>query len=148
MKVKCLGNTYKDLFRRTQILHFNPKSAWPVEIGQLYEVYGISLWKGNLHYLIVNRFKGEEQGPVLCPAELFEITDPRLPQKWYFAFYGTEFENNAIWGYEELVLNSKHLESIQERDEISLNLFFERKKEIDEYFSQSKQTLQNYRPAP
>jgi hypothetical protein len=106
-------------------------TGWPIDIGEFYEVYGMPLWDGNLHYLIVNRYKGKEKGPVLCPAELFEVTDPGLSKDWYFSYRGTEKENDAIWGYKELVLIPKHLEDIQEREEDALNIFLQRKRELD-----------------
>ena len=143
MRVRCIANSGKDLFRRTALLHSNPLSGWPIDKGESYEVYGINLWKGNLHYLVVNRYQGIEQRPWLCPAELFEITNSLLPQKWYFSFLGTENLNDAIWGYEELVVIPKHLEDLQEREDEALNIFFKRKKEIDEYFNQNHLNLQN-----
>jgi hypothetical protein len=138
VKVKCIGNNSEALSKRIKLLHWNPRSKWPIDLGESYDVYGILLWAGNLHYLIVNRYKGVEQHPVYCPAELFEITDPKLPKEWYFPFRGIERENDAIWGYKELVLVTKHSDDIQERDEEALNIFIKRKKEIDEYFSQTQ----------
>ena len=44
----------------------------------------------------------------------------------------------ATWGYKELALDRKHLEDIVERKEAALNIFFNRKNEIDEYFRQTK----------
>jgi hypothetical protein len=134
MKVKCIANNWKDLFRRTTLVHSNHLSTWPIDIGELYEVYGISLWNGHLHYLVVNRYKSVEQRPWLCPAELFEITNHLLPPSWHFAFQGTEILNDAIWGYEELISVPSHLKGLQEREEDALQIFFNRKREIDEYF--------------
>ena len=138
MRVRCVGNSAKEIFRRTALLHTNPWSGWPIDIGESYEVYGIRLRRGILHYLVVNRYQGVEKKPNWCPAELFEVTNSLLPQRWYFSFQGTENLNDAIWGYEELVLVPKHLEDLIEREEDALNIFFKRKKEIDEYFKKNE----------
>ena len=88
MRVKCIANNAKALFKRTTMIDFNPKSAWPIDVGESYEVYGMLLWNGNIHYLVVNRYKGVEQNPVFCPAELFEVTESKFPKDWYFSFKG------------------------------------------------------------
>jgi hypothetical protein len=133
MKVKCIANTGKDLFMRTLAKQHLITSIFnPLEIGDYYTVYGIVLWDGNLHYLVVDRYKDAELEPSLYPAELFEVIDNRLPQGGYFAFLGTEDENEAVWGYKEFVLDLKHHESLYEREEDALKIFFQRKLQMDE----------------
>jgi len=138
MMVKCVANGVNSVFQRNILAHSNPKGSWPIKMGDSYMVYGLLLWNGNLPYLIVNRFKGIYFHPVFCPAELFETTDTRLPKDWYFSFRGTERENDAVWGYQELALVPKHLEEMLESEDDAVAILIERMKEIDEYFSQSK----------
>jgi hypothetical protein len=137
MRVKCIANTGKNLFKRTLAkTHLITSIFSPLEIGDYYTVYGIDLWDGNLHYLVVDRYKGLEQNPSLYPAELFEVVDNRVPQEWYFSFLGTEDENEAVWGYKEFVLDVKHHEYLYEREENALKIFFQRKLQMDESFTE------------
>ena len=137
MIVKCVANDVKSVFQRNTLAHDNPKGSWPITIGDSYMVYGLSLWNGNLHYLVVKLFKNNNLAPSFCPAELFEITDPRLPKDWYFSFRGTERKNDAVWGYKELALDPKYIEAMLEVENDAIAILIERMKEIDEYFSQT-----------
>lgn len=103
----------------------------PLEKEEEYEVYGIILWKGTLHYLLLTRYKGKERLPLPYPAELFELIDSRLPQGWYYKFTGTEEENEATWGYKEFVIDSKHQEELYEGETEALEIFSRRRKEMD-----------------
>ena len=133
MKVKCIENTSKGLFRRTLATFPGITLDYePLAKKEEYEVYGISLWMGCLHYLIVDRYKGVEQNPSLYPAELFKVIDSRLPQGWYYQFAGTEEENEATWGYKEFVMDPKHHEELYGIEAKALDIFFKRRKEMDD----------------
>jgi hypothetical protein len=109
-------------------LHF-VITEFPLEIGEIYIVYGIDLWRGTIHYLTTNKFN---MNPSWYPAELFEIIDNLLPLEWYYEFYTYENDISAIWGYKELVLNKEHKDSLLERDNKAISIFLTRKQEIDE----------------
>ena len=131
MMVKCLATRGQALFARTREIGYNPESRFaPLEIGELYVVYGIQLWKGNLHYLVVPRYKGVDQGPSFDPAELFEVVDGQIPNGWYFRWEGSSDAEEATWGYREL-LDPTHHDNLMERDPEALRIFKERKREMD-----------------
>lgn len=67
-----------------------------LKIGDTYIVYGISLYKDVLHYLI-------DDGPFWYPAEFFQVTEPLVYNEWHFRFYGDVNGLNALWGYKELL---------------------------------------------
>lgn len=99
--------------------------------GIVYTVYGISIWRNVLHYLI---FPTDEMLPSWLPADLFEVVDERLPFEWYFRYFGDKdpSELNILLGYKELVLEEQHYVNLIELDKNAIRIFLMRKKEIDE----------------
>ena len=100
----------------------------PLEVGQDYLVAGILLYRSVLTYLVADA----RLNPVPAPAGLFEIVDGGLPPHWRFAAFdglratGAETLDRplqAMWGYDELVENSRHLEALFEFDENALVSF-------------------------
>lgn len=130
MKVKCIKNKGKDLDANTlKIVHL-ATTEFQLNIGEIYVVYGMCLWKGIMHYLLVDKYK---INPFWFPAELFRVIDNMLPLEWYYNFGGYGEEINAIWGYKELVLDESHYIGLIEREKKSIEVFLKRKKEIEEY---------------
>src|SRR3990170_5456101 len=121
MKVKCIAKEFD------------------LTVGKVYLVYGMLHGSRAIKYLISDK---QYNFPNWYPAELFEVIDHSLPISWYFNFCGYDKHVNAIWGYKEL-LNSNHFINILERKEKDLDIFFERKKEInlDENFRDYMKTL-------
>lgn len=140
MKVTCIANRGKDLLPESLEIR-NSKTEYHLQIGKLYVVYGISLWRGRLSYLVSD---APHDSPNWYPIELFKIVDHSLPSNWHFNFYGYGEKHflNALWGYEEL-LNLDHYDNILEREGKDLLLFFKRKQEInlDENFRDYLNTL-------
>lgn len=134
MRVKCIANTGKDLPAKTaQALH-DEGTAFELDIGAIYTVYGIEIWRGVLNYLtLIPRL----DIPTWNPAELFEITDSILPPKWYFKFYGYDNERmdmlSCVWGYKELALDPAHYFGLVEMEPEALYLFRKRREEIDSF---------------
>ncbi len=132
MIVKCLATNGLALFPRTLGLGYNRESNFaPLKVGEEYIVYGIDLWKGNLHYLVVPRYKGVDQYPSFFPSEVFKVIDGRIPDSWYFNWEGTQEADEATWGYRELV-DPTHHDDLQERDPDALKIFKSRRHEIDQ----------------
>jgi hypothetical protein len=134
MIVKAIGTDGKDLSKKSLEAFHNVEEYFNLKIGGTYNVYGINLWGGILHFLTLiedNRY------PFWNPAELFEIIDNRLPSEWFFRFYGYERNAhiisslNAVWGYKELALNPKHYSDLIERERGALDIFRKRQKEIE-----------------
>ena len=127
MKIKCIAVDGKSLLDQT--LKFGGYSVemdlyGTLKQGSVYSVYGISLYKGVLAYLIV----GENTDyPSWYPAELFEVTDNQIPFEWSFEFF-KNLDLKAVLGYKELVLSDDHYDNLMERDEKAIRIFLERKK--------------------
>lgn len=90
--------------------------------GSEYTVYAQVLFQGVLMYLLDPH---DDSQPAWYPAELFELTESKLPEEWEFAFDSTEFRSGigAIWGYREIVRNAAHYEGLIERETVALRLF-------------------------
>jgi len=128
MNVKCIANTGEYLLEKSVETGELRATKYPVDIGEVYTVYCMSTWKGCLDYLL----SGEDaRFSFWYPAELFEVVNPLLPLEWYFTFrtYGGEVRE-AIWGYKEMVSDSKHLVYLIEREQEVVEIFLKRKKSL------------------
>jgi hypothetical protein len=120
MKVRCIYKNYRDvkpsLYRGVAALlknsYFYPhQSRLNLELGKEYEVFGVIKQKisNKIEYLIVD----ETNLPDFYLAELFEITDSRLPiADWHFMVGNKYHVASYLFGYEEFVNNSVHFENI------------------------------------
>ena len=54
MKVKATATSGKDLSEKSLEAFHNPEEDFQLNIGEIYTVYGISLWEGLVHYLAVD----------------------------------------------------------------------------------------------
>lgn len=134
MKVKCIANSGHNLSTKALQAGHLKTTDFQLNIGEESSVYGISIWKGIIHYLT---FDNHNTLPFWNPADLFVVTEPLLPLEWYFQYYGEQDNNNlsAIWGYKELVEGTNHYTSLIEREDKAIQIFLNRKKEIDEFMS-------------
>lgn len=136
MKITCIANSGYDLSKKQIALGNSPGYVREyLEIGKTYEVYGIILVKGTLEYLIAVR---DTITPHFEPIELFKITDTSIPPFWHYNYFGINGDTTveAVWGYRELALDSKHNVDLVERGERAveaLKIFYARKKEIDDW---------------
>jgi hypothetical protein len=131
MKVKCIHRRGSALPEELLRLGNTPDTVFHVTYGNSYIVYAINLWKGSINYLILE--DGEQHKPDWYPANLFEVTDSRMPSTWQYAFWGNipEFQVQAVWGYAELALDAgKHYDALMERQEDALAVFQQRREEI------------------
>lgn len=138
MKIKAIASMGVNLSARSLNNGHLPTENYRLKIGDIYVVYGIKLWKGEIHYLTLNE---TNRDPFWNPAELFEVVDYRLPPKWYYRFNGYEegkyfTHNEALWGYKELIFRENHYDDLIERDWIALGIFNKRREEIDQFHSQ------------
>jgi hypothetical protein len=135
MKIKCIANTIAGLSKKTIELGYSSTSKFNIEIGETYTVYGMSMWKNSLDYLIA---ENETNNPAWYPAELFEVTFNLLPIVWYFNFerytnYKGEDSEKAIWGYKEMIGDPEHFSDLAEGKPEAIEIFLKRKRQIDEY---------------
>jgi hypothetical protein len=135
MKIKAIANSGKNLSYKYLGAFDNAESFFPINIGDIYTVYGINIWAGGINYLTFDKWG---HYPSWYPAELFEIVDNRLPSEWHFHFYGYKNNEllNAVLGYKELALNPEHYNQLAEREGLSMYIFNQRKKEIDDFHDQ------------
>ena len=130
MKIKCLSNTGAGFSKYTlDVVGCTVNTRLPLQIGDIYVVYGQILSGNILKYLV----KGtNENFPSWYPAEIFQVIKSQLPFEWYFRYCKGE-EISAIWGFKELVNDKNYLYNLIEREEESIKIFLKRKKEIDEF---------------
>ncbi len=138
MKVECIANSGKALSLK-QIAFVNSPNYEReyLEIGKIYNVYGITLSMHSLNYLIAT---GVAESPTFEPVAFFKIIENNIPPMWYFNYFGdkNEVPSDAVWGYKELVFDPRHCSDLEERkNEDAFKIFFKHKFEIDEW--QAKQ---------
>ena len=130
MRVKCLCNTGIGFSEYTQMhMGCSINTKLPLEVGDIYVVYGQIIFKGILQFLIKGKY---EDYPSWYPAEIFEVIDNRLYFDWFFQYYRNE-EVSALWGFKELIFDEQYLDKLMNREKEALKIFLERKKEIDEW---------------
>lgn len=118
MKVKCISVKVK-----------SPDLEYYIKLDKEYIIYGISIYEDRVNYLICDEF----DSPDWYDAELFRVSNNLLPVEWYYKFYGDDFYLRAIFGYKELIFDSNHYDNTLECEKKDLDIFYKRKKEIDEY---------------
>lgn len=133
MRVRCLTSKgFLFTMREVRDGLTNVTTYDGVHVNRDYAVYGLSLFKGDLSYLIYDNF----DMPNWYPATLFELIDHRMPPSWSFNFFGyQEYETSARWGYSELVSSIKHANGLAEQESADIELFLLRKEEIDRWES-------------
>ena len=142
MKVKCVGTTGKDVSQKLIDLRGALRTTdYELTLGEIYTVYGITLWKGCLLYLIP--VPQSSRGiPYWYPAELFLVEDHGLPSNWYFENYGENHKLgfDVVWGFRELTEGLDYLAGLEKRNQNALNVFYQRRKEIDEQLNSTYPT--------
>lgn len=125
MRVLCIFSEGQDL--STKILEAIPygDKIFFLKINEQYGVYGMTIWAGVLHYLVVDVWGR----PSWFPAELFAVIDDLIPDNFHFKFY-RKYDISAVWGYKEL-LDEQHYDRLIERQEKDLAIFFNNKKILD-----------------
>lgn len=105
-----------------------------ISLGRKYLVYGISLYEEGINYLLYDDFSM----PNWYPAELFDVTDSRIPVDWHYKYSGNDESLTAIWGYEELVHSETHYDDICEQEVNAVQLFIRRKIEIETWMERCR----------
>lgn len=98
-----------------------------IEIGKEYFIMGIAMWRNTLMYLIDENMK-----PDWYSANLFEVSDNKIPYPWFFKnFSKGEVPNVEFFcGYHELCLEENHYDKLLDRNEQALKIYFDRKEEL------------------
>jgi hypothetical protein len=127
MKVQCTYRPGDPIPEAVIALGNTPSTRFDVSHDQAYLVFGIMLWKGVIHYLLVNDQTGR---PNWFPDFLFKVIDNRLPHGWSFYLRGerSEIPVDAIWGYPELTQeDGRHFIDLIEREPGALQVFEHRR---------------------
>ena len=111
------------------------ETAYELNIGMTYKVYGQCLAGNCLLYLIDAIDREGLSHPTWYPAGLFAAVDGAMPSSWEFS-YSREKEASpwgvvAVWGYPELVRSQEHFSRLQERKEDAMMVFLRRRAEIE-----------------
>jgi hypothetical protein len=134
MKVKCIANAGESLSQKTIDMDYKKDFKFSVDIGTIYNVYGMFMWGGSLDYLL----SSNDGKPSWFPAELFEVIDHLSPIIWFFNFeryknYEGSDTQRAIYGYKELVADGQHYIDLENGEPKALEIFNKRKRQIDEW---------------
>lgn len=136
MIAKCIYNTGRALisYERKPLGTSEQTQYGELEVGKEYLVMGMIMRNGYLTYLI------DDSGIIsACPCQLFEVLDNIIPTNWYFKSFTKDFPNyinqEAIWGYYELVFDDNHHEKLIEMNEEAHRIYFRRKIELEKEFT-------------
>lgn len=133
MKARCIINRYSNLAEKYRPYGESDGTVYHLTIDKEYQVYGISIYKSELNYLVMDETRKPNWYSVGC----FELTNNQIPPDWFFKHFldNEEFLLNAIWGYQELVESQSHYEGILERDYDELVKFHQMvmKREKEDY---------------
>lgn len=113
MTLDCIENHARVLGTRHLALGFTDRSRIPLKVGKEYVALGMILWGGVLAVLVFD----EDGLPSWYPLEFFAVRNSALSPDWRFT-KGDSGERSvqAIWGYEELVVNGEHYDELNERE--------------------------------
>lgn len=125
MRSRCVGNFARDLSDEYFQMGYTEKAAFPVTIGRNYRVYGMCIFHNALLFLV----HSDNDLPDWLPAVLFEVTDNALPSNWKFSLQ--DGDRSAVWGFEELALDSNFFDRLSEHEAAALAVFRKRKSIID-----------------
>ena len=130
MKVRCTFRQGGPVPAELLALGNTPQTRFDVVYDQTYVVFAVLLWKGIVHYLIVN---DTTQRPNWLPSLLFEIVDPRLPAGWELRFPDNPQMSPAmVCGYPEIASEDGcHYIDLIERETPALQIFERRRAEIE-----------------
>lgn len=126
MRAVCRANTGAALAKSALAIGNTDESRFDIEVNKDYVIFGIVDFQNAIHILTI----GESDFPTWYPVELFTVTVPELPPRWFFRYVGDEQGIVAIWGYEELVNDSSHYEALIEGDEQAISVFLRRKSDM------------------
>ncbi len=133
MKAKCIANLGDKLSKGAIQGGLSVNTVFHLKVGDNYIIYGVNYWRGTTNYLTMN---APGSRPIWSPAELFQLADYRIPPNWYYKYLITDdLILNSVISYQELAMEPQHHDGLLAGSPAALKLFFERKKEIDQFHS-------------
>jgi hypothetical protein len=120
MKAECVITNGALLPTHYSALGYTAETVIALKVGQVYEVYGTSVWRSIVSFLVMD---GDEI-PSWYPAEVFKVVDDTVPDNWFFKYYpDNEFGVQAVWGPERLVKEDGFYDALNDRDPSALHRF-------------------------
>lgn len=128
MKAVCISNDPKGLADHQQSRVTAYEGLYPLTVGKIYEVVGMSIVARALYFLV----RHDSGGPCFAYAGFFELFSSVIPQGWCFALEagirasGRDLWSEpavATWGYPELVEDPGHVQALFELEPTALAVF-------------------------
>jgi|SRR5690348_5189805 len=137
MRVKC---TWKkgDEVPSAYTFGGNPNISkdWRLTTGKEYVVYGLKCSEGQSWYYVVD--DANLWFPIMKPAPLFEIVDPRPSALWKVVFkYGRDWKTKKysieilLLAFEEWCSDTAYYERLSDKSADEVAIFAERRKQMD-----------------
>jgi hypothetical protein len=123
MRVRCTYRRGDKIPDEVLALGNTPESEFHLTQGKDYIAYGMLLWGGILHYLVID---DDLRWPHWLPACFFRAVNARLPSNWRFSSErdNTRVLGTMIWGYPELVApDALHASGLTNREPEALLIF-------------------------
>ena len=120
MKAECIITDGALLPTHYRELGYSAETVIALKVGQIYDVYGTSVWRSIVSVLVVD----EDESPMWYPVEAFKVVDDTVPENWFFKYYsGNRFGVQALWGPERLVKEAGFYDALNDRDPLALRIF-------------------------
>jgi hypothetical protein len=120
MKAECVITNGALLPAYYSALGYTAETVIGLKLGQVYEVYGTSVWRSIVSVLVMD----EHEFPSWYPVEVFKVVDDTVPNNWFFKYYpDNEFGVQAVWGPERLIKDDGFYDALNDRDPSALHLF-------------------------
>lgn len=141
MTIRCINNSgislrpyeYRPMINKEEFGRFGASeiTEYGIEVGKEYLVMGLIIFQTYQAYLV------DDNGfIVVCPCQLFDISDNRLGSNWHFRIIDKDEEIypfvQAVFGYPEFCSDLKAYENlIVEMEEEAQRIYFRRKIELE-----------------
>lgn len=128
MKAICVSNDPKGLADHQQSRAVETESEYPLKIGEVYPVLGMTIAERAFYFLV----RDDTGGPCFAHAGFFDLFTASIPAGWRFGLEpGIRASGRglwsepavATWGYPELVDDPAHVQALLECDPSALALF-------------------------
>jgi hypothetical protein len=137
MRVRCKwkkGNEFNPTYAHNRM----PSSSkeWHLTTGKEYVVYGLECYESQTWFYVVDDHN--LWFPIMKPAPLFEITEPRPSALWRVAFkYGRDWKTKEhsieilLLAFEEWCADPNYYERLADNNPPEVAIFAQRRKEMD-----------------
>jgi len=143
MIIKCLANKGLDLPKEYLVpaSNYNEKHIFPVNINQLYVVYGMTIFSGYVWYFLMDNI---HDYPFWHPSPLFSVSDGQLSRYWVYSVSHQESKSQTryLWTFPEWANFPGFYDDLVDGKKAACDIFFAYKLKIDLEFPNPSITLQ------